>query len=66
MTERVEIKGLDNALKVAGELLKSGYSVHMPFLSDFDNLGHNNRTYYVIEYVFSKFDEVGFKVEDDY
>lgn len=60
MTQRIEILGLENALKVVENLLKSGYSVHMPFSSDYENLGHTSDTYYIIEYLFTKYDEGDF------
>ena len=60
MKQRLEILGLENALLVVKNLIKSGYSVLMPFIKDYENIGHTENTYYIIEYIFTKYNEKRF------
>ncbi len=62
MENRLEIKGLENTLKVIEVLMESGYSIHLPYL---EKEKSKEEQYNLIEYSFVKYGEPSFIMEKE-
>ncbi len=60
---RLEIIGKQNAFEVISQLLNSGYSVHMPYMSHDTEDDENN--YFIIEYSFVKYGDEPFTIVEE-
>jgi hypothetical protein len=64
MNARLEIKGKKKLFEVASVLLDSGYSIHIPYLSEND-CKTEDEAYYVLEYSLTKYEAPRFILEEE-